>query len=164
MEDNSFWGGFASKIKIYHIVATFTISAFVLIISFVSSENALSKIEKCTAKVNGIVTQVDKKTEHKTRISNGKRIHYTKTITIAYISVETDNVFTIESISKYTTEFTKGEIVTIHYDPNNPNSYYINDDAEEHEGFAVYGIFFFILGSVLTILYRVNKRQQDFYY
>ncbi len=100
--------------------------------------------------------------------SEDNRESYTIT---TYISVETDNVFKKETISDQTisysnhaTQYTKGEIVTIHYDPNNPNSYYINDNTEEHGGFSVIGILFFILGAVLTILYRINKKQHDFYY
>lgn len=164
MNEGSFWSIFASKIKIYHIVAAFIISALVLIISLVSFKNAITKIKNCTAEVYGIVTKIDEKTVYRTRRVNGKTESYSDKITIAYISVKTDNVFKTETISKKTTSFTKGEKVTIHYDPNNPNSYYINDDAEEHGGFAIYGIFFFILGSVLTILYRINKRQKDYYY
>ncbi len=164
MEGKSFLRELASKIEIYHIVAAFVISAFALLISLLSFQNALTNIEKCTAKVYGIVTEVDVKSEHRTRMRNGRREHYTQTITTAYISVKTDNVFTIDSISKRSTEFTEGEEVTIHYDPHNPNRYYINDDAEKYSGFSVIFFLFFILGSVLTILYRVNKRQQDFYY
>ena len=43
MNEDSFWSGFASKIKIYHIAAAFMISALAFIISFVSFQDSLKK-------------------------------------------------------------------------------------------------------------------------
>ncbi|MBP5582277.1 MAG: DUF3592 domain-containing protein [Ruminococcus sp.] len=152
------------KIKIYHIVAVFIISALLFSLSFFNYRSSVTKIEKCTAKVYGTVSDVNVRTEHKWKYRDGKKVRYTETITTAYISVETDGVFNQSSISKRTKAFNKGDKVTIHYDPDKPGTYYLNDDAVEDDFIPIMGIFFFAVGFALTLLYRVNKKAQEGYY
>lgn len=152
------------KIKIYHIAAVFVISALLFTLSFYNYRSSVAKIEKCTAKVYGTVSDVNVRTEHKWKYRDGKKVRYTETITTAYISVETDGVFNQISISKRTKAFNKGDKVTIHYDPDKPSTYYLNDDAVEDDFIPIMGIFFFAVGFALTLLYRINKREQNSFY
>ena len=153
------------KIKIYHIAAVFIISALLLSLSFCSYRTSLAKIERCTAKVYGTVSHTEVKTEHKWRYQDGKKVRYSETTTTAYILVETDNVFRQSAITRRNSSLSKGTKVTIHYDPDDSSIYYLDGEAEAFNFLPIMGILFLALGSAMTILYRVNKREQEnFYY
>ena len=167
MKEDSIFSEFyelIKNIKIYHIAAVFIISALLLSLSFCSYRTSLAKIERCTAKVYGTVSHTEVKTEHKWRYQDGKKVRYSETTTTAYILVETDNVFRQSAITRRNSSLSKGTKVTIHYDPDDPSTYYLNDEAEAFNFLPIMGILFLAVGSAMTILYRVNKREQETFY
>ena len=80
-----------------------------------------------------------------------------------YISVETDGVFTKDTIIT-SKKMKTGDKVVINYDPDNPNTYYLNNDTGEFIFLPMIGIFLLLVGLAMTLLYRINKREQNSFY
>lgn len=151
------------KIKIYHIVAVFVLSALLLSLSVFSFCSSLSKKENCTATVYGTVSYIRVDRQNKWRYQNGKKERYTETTMTTYISVETDGVFTKDTIIT-SKKMKTGDKVVINYDPDNPNTYYLNNDTGEFIFLPMIGIFLLLVGLAMTLLYRINKREQNSFY
>lgn len=147
-----------AKVNLFHVSAVLFLSVVLFLISFIYSHDSNVKSEKCTAIVYGTVSDVKTETNYKWKRENGRKRYYSETITTAYISVETDETFTRNTLTARDPSFIKGEKVTIHYDPDKPDRYYLNNKPDSWNITPVIASVLLVLGLFLAIRYYINKK------
>ena len=90
--------------------------------------------DKCTSYVTGTVVyegtgRIDDTDKPENKYASGEYWRQ--------IQVETDGVFELDNIYAKRGAEKKGDSITIHYDPNDPDNYYIGDGADDYKTTAV---------------------------
>lgn len=82
-----------------------------------------------------------------------------------HIEVKTDQYFNKGTIYASNREDKKGDKVIIHYDKDDPDSYYINDRVDEYKDAAVFifviSIFMFMLTVFLAVVIRKQMKKSQ---
>lgn len=108
-------------------------------------------LKQCTAEVSGVVAEehtghvkaADPVADKYLSRSHGRHKYWNT------IKVNTDSRFVYDTLRADGYTGRKGDTVIIHYDPHDPDEYYINDYVNEYRTVA---ILFYILGGINIVL------------
>ncbi|MCR5214955.1 MAG: hypothetical protein K6E10_11120 [Eubacterium sp.] len=155
---------YKKKRKIF--IPTFTIILMLIfgIIGLIVFYGTYSTVKDCTSKVTGIVDQEGegavgtgvRETPQGKYLNTGKSGRYWIAIT-----VNTDDMFKIETVYASRSYGSEGDRLAIHYNPENPDEYYIGE-AKSQYGFEAAAVIFviaalFLLLSIFFMIYYTVK-------
>lgn len=141
------------KAKKICVIMTFILSVLIFLAGLWQIGIYKKLKNNCTCTTTGVVV---------------KEAHYIvrkKSRTQECIEVKTDRYFTKEYIYASGREEKKGDKVIIHYDKDDPDSYYINDRVDEYKDAAVFifviSIFMFMLTVFLAVVIRKQMKKSQ---
>lgn len=112
----------------------------------------------CTAQITGTVVN-----ESKGRLytRSGPEYRYLTGKYWRHIEVESDGTFTLTSIYANRGSEHEGDPVVIHYDPDEPDKYYIGDHADYYKtaGSFAYGASVFMIAVTVFLIIILNRRR-----
>ncbi len=146
------------KGKIACVIMLFVVSAIGVLGGIWQTGIYYDLTNKCTSQVTGTVVEefyCDQKmsdsVETKYVSGPGPRVKYARRIGnkwLIHIDIQTDDLFKTEDIYADSGTEDEGDTVIIHYDPDDPENYYIGDRVDEYKGS---GIFSYAMGGVMFV-------------
>lgn len=124
----------SKKAKLFCWILVIAFSVICILIGLWEMSVYRSLKDKCTSYVTGTVVyegtgRIDDTDKPENKYASGEYWRQ--------IQVETDGVFELDNIYAKRGAEKKGDSITIHYDPNDPDNYYIGDGADDYKTTAV---------------------------
>lgn len=159
----------SKKAKIFCCILILTASAVFVLLGLREMSVYTELINKCTSEVTGTVVYEGKDWRaHNGSVSfsYGPEYKYVNGKRYRQIEVKTDGVFNFENIYCRPGVEKKGDNITIHYDPDDPENYYISDWASDHKAtgivaFAGAGILILITILIMAKSKRYYKQKEQ---
>ena len=148
----------SKKAKIFCWILVITVSVICLLIGFVEMSVYTELKDKCSSEVTGTVIYEGTGRIYDTDKAENK---YVSGKYFRQIEVETDGKFKLKNIYAKRGAEKKGDNITIHYDPNDPDTYYIGDNVGNYKSTA---IFSFAASGILPVFLIFIMLKSDKYY
>ena len=134
------------KAKKICVIMTFILSVLIFLAGLWQLGIYKKLKNNCTCTTTGVIA-------NEAHYTGGKSIQ-------EYIEVKTDQYFNKGTIYASNREDKKGDKVIIHYDKDDPDSYYINDRVNEYKVNAVFSFASSVFMLMLTVFLAIVIRKQ----
>lgn len=150
------------KAKIICWILVHTFAVIFVLIGFVQLDKYKTLKGKYTAQVTGtVIYEGFGKGRNKTGNTDPKKTKYVTSKYWRQIKVESDGVFTLNEVYDNRGAEKKGDKISIYYEPDNPDNYYIGDYANKAKDTA---IAIFVATGVMILLYAFIMIKSGNYY